>query len=335
MVFSMNSKYLTPSLHIIIWSIILCLPLLLTNPYNNAFPLTFNLIVGVIHLGLFYGNAFFLYPKLMTRKLWWAYALSLMLLVMVTFNLKYFILKIGFPKTPYTKEMNFMLGLPILLFLVASIIYRVAKNSINYEKTLKQKEAEQLGTELKFLRSQISPHFLFNVLNNMVSMARHKSDQLEPSLIRLAGLMRYMLYESDAKKVLLTQEIDYLKNYIALQKLRFGEDVEIKVNLQCENETLTIEPMLLIPFVENAFKHGVALVVHPFIDIRLNINGNTLCFSVENKFSKDMGQSKDKDSGIGLTNIKTRLELLYPQRHSLTISSQNGIFKINLKIPLL
>ena len=333
--FSLAPKYLTPSLHIAIWGIILCLPLLLTNPYNNTFPLGFNLIVGGVHLGLFYFNAFFLYPKLMTRKFWWGYIISLALLVICTFRLKYYILKIGFPQTPYKEEMNFLLGFPILLFLVAGIIYRVVADQISYGKALKEREAQQLTTELKFLRSQISPHFLFNVLNNMVSMARHKSDQLEPSLIRLAGLMRYMLYESDAKKVAITQEIEYLKSYIELQKIRFGEDMDIKTDLQCKDVTLTIEPMLLIPFVENAFKHGVALVKEPFIEIRLLVKGNKLHFSVQNRFSTDVGQSKDNDSGIGLTNVKTRLDLLYPNRHSLTIADGNGIFKVNLKIPLL
>lgn len=230
--------------------------------------------------------------------------------------------------------MDRLLGLPNLMFIVGSIVYRVVLDRINYEKRLKEREAEQLTTELKFLRSQISPHFLFNVLNNMVSMARHKSDQLEPSPIRLAGLMRYMLYESYAKKVSLSQEIEYLKSYIELQKLRFGEDVEIKFNLQCSDETLTIEPMLLIAFVENAFKHGVGLVKDPFIDIQLKVDETSLYFSVENKFSNEAEQSKDLDSGIGLANIKTRLQLLYPELHLLTISDRSGIFKINLKLPL-
>lgn len=331
----MGPKYLIPSLHIVIWGIILCLPLLLPNPYNNAFPLTFNLIVGLVHLGLFYFNAFFLYPKLMTRKFWWIYALSLVPLVIGTFHLKYYILKIGFPLTLYTEEMDFLLGFPVLLFLAGSIIYRVVVDRINYEKALKEKEAQQLTTELKFLRSQISPHFLFNVLNNMVSMARHKSDQLEPSLIRLAGLMRYMLYESDAKKVPLPQEIDYLKNYIELQKLRFGEDVGMRVEIQYVDDSLTIEPMLLIPFVENAFKHGLGLVQAPFIHISLEVKEGILYFEVENKFAPDKGQSKDRDSGIGLANIRSRLQLLYPKRHSLKISNQDGIFKVNLKLPLI
>jgi LytS/YehU family sensor histidine kinase len=112
-----------------------------------------------------------------------------------------------------------------------SAIYRIILNRIHYEKKSKERQAAQLSTELKFLRSQISPHFLFNVLNNLVSMARQKSDQLEPSLIRLSGLMRYMLYESDGKKVPLTQEVDYLKSYIELQKLRFEEDVQITTDI--------------------------------------------------------------------------------------------------------
>lgn len=332
--FSTGSKSTTIIIHILVWGIVLCVPLLIPDPYNNAFPISYDFIVGFIHLGLFYFNAFFLYPKLMTRKLWWVYTFTLIPLIMGTFQLKYFILKIGFPKVNYKEEMNFLLGFPILLFVVAGIIYGVVSDRIHQEKKLKEQEAQQLFTELKFLRSQISPHFLFNVLNNMVSMARHKSDQLEPSLIRLAGLMRYMLYDSDAKKVPLSQEIEYLKSYIELQKIRFSDNVDIDIDLQGGTKAFSIEPMLLIPFIENAFKHGVVLVKHPFIEIQLKVDGDVLYFSVENKYSEEPHQSKDKDSGIGLANIKTRLELLYPGMHTLSICDNNGIFKVELKLPI-
>lgn len=331
---AVKSGNITLALHAIVWGIILSVPLLVPNPYNNAFPVTFDVLVGFIHLALFYFNAFFLYPKLLTGKRWWLYVVAIILVVLGAFQIKYLILKFGFPQTPWTDDKNGLLGFPILLTLVASIIFRVALDHIRQEKLLKELEAQQLTSELKFLRSQISPHFLFNVLNNLVSMARYKSDQLEPSLIRLAELMRYMLYESDARKVSLRKEIDYLNSYIALQKLRFGEDVEISSVIECKNKDLMVEPMLLIPFVENAFKHGVVPVKDPFIHIALKSERQALLLTVKNKSGTDTEHSKDRDSGIGLANVRSRLKLLYPGRHALTISDRNGIFEIRLKLSM-
>jgi LytS/YehU family sensor histidine kinase len=222
---------------------------------------------------------------------------------------------------------------PILFFLVISTIYRLVLDKINHEKVQTINEAEKLAMELKFLRSQVSPHFLFNVLNNLVSMARLKSDQLEPSLIRLSELMRYMLYESDEKKVSTDTEIEYLKSYIALQKLRFEEDVAISADIQEGIHPGTIEPMLLIPFVENAFKHGIAMVKNPFIRIALRITNNNLSFRVENKFGHG-AHTNDRNSGIGLANIKARLNLLYPERHELYIGKSGDVFRIDLLLQL-
>src|SRR5690606_35757520 len=145
---------------------------------------------------------------------------------------------------------------------VISLIYRRVIDRITREKTLKDQRAAQLDSELKLLRSQINPHFLFNVLTSLISLARKKSDKLEPSLLRLSDLMHYLLYESQHDIVPLTQEVDYLKSYIALQRLRFGNDVPMDIMLpQAEEmDNLHIEPMLLVPFVENAFKHGTGWI---------------------------------------------------------------------------
>ncbi len=331
-------KYITITLHGLIWSGILALPLFLGGATSGkpptAFPYAFSVTANLLHLGLFYFNAFFLYPKLVNRRRWWLYPLCIVALIGGTFRLKWLMLTYGFPEVSFSGYTNAYLGFPIIFFLVISIIYRLILNRIQHEKKLKEREAEQLATELKFLRSQISPHFLFNVLNNLVSMARHHSEQLEPSLIQLASLMRYMLYESDEKKVPLSREIEYLKSYIELQKIRFEEDVSIHTDIRYEEEPYRIEPMLLIPFVENAFKHGVALVDHPSIHIHLQVIAQALHFSVENKFSNATDQSKDTESGIGLSNVKTRLQLLYPGQHLLKVDDHDEIFRIHLTLPL-
>lgn len=207
-------------------------------------------------------------------------------------------------------------------------------NKIANDKKQKEIIAEQLSIKLKFLRSQISPHFIFNVLTNLVSLARKQSKELEPALIMLSDLMRYMLYESDEKKVSLSNEIKYVESYINLQQLRFGDDVKIDLDINLSPEILQqkIEPMLLIPFIENAFKHGTG-ADDPFISIHLFSNENGLVLDVKNKFIED-DKSKDNNSGIGLEKVQSRLMLLYPQKHRLTLNSENNIFHVHLNLPL-
>ncbi len=201
------------------------------------------------------------------------------------------------------------------------------------DQIAKEKESENLKTELSFLRSQISPHFLFNVLNNIVALVRLKSKELEPTILKLSSLMQYMLYETDDEKVLLKSEADYLQSYIDLQKLRFGDRLTLNVDLALQEDWHAIEPMLLIPFVENAFKHGTGMVETPVIDISLQAIDNELTFIVKNKYIEE-DRAKDKVSGIGLTNVKRRLQLLYGKNHKLTIDKTDGLFSITLQLTL-
>jgi LytS/YehU family sensor histidine kinase len=209
-------------------------------------------------------------------------------------------------------------------------------DKIAFDRKQKDILADRLAIELKFLRSQISPHFIFNVMANLVSLARKKSSQMEPALMMLSDLMRYMLYESDQHKVLLSTEINYLKSYIALQKLRFGDEVSIIENTDIPDHLLnqySIQPMLLIPFVENAFKHGID-VEAPFIQINTSIDNNRLQFTVKNKFNRSVKGIKDDTEGIGLENVKSRLALLYPQNHTLVITDNNFLFEVQLTLLL-
>src|SRR5262245_2403469 len=157
---------------------------------------------------------------------------------------------------------------------------------------------------------------MFNVLNNMVALARKKSDQLEPSLIKLSSLMRYMVYEADEEKVPLEKEKEYLESYIDLQKQRFGKNVEFKVCLNDIDDRYEIEPMLLIPFVENAIKHGTGFIENAQIDIDLKAKNNILHFLVRNRYNHSSEEVKDKTSGVGLVNVKRRLNLLYDKNHT-------------------
>lgn len=311
-------------IHVLIWSILLLLPYIVSNDYKiGPIPGLFFTISGLIHMGIFYSNAFFFYPRLINK--WWLYIPTAILLVIASFWLKYHILVYWFPDVlKDVTAYKFIFGPSVGIFVI-SIIYRRVVNKIRYEKAQEQRRTEQLSTELKFLRSQISPHFLFNVLTNLVSLARKKSDQLESSLIMLSDLMRYMLYDTQGKKVPLTKEIEYLQSYIELQKLRFGSEIVINTVIELEEET--IEPMLLIPFVENAFKHGVEQ-----INIQLSVKNRQLTFDVTNRF--DRGNEKDENSGIGLTNVKSRLELLYKDKHTLLIREDDNLFHVTLTLML-
>ena len=147
--------------------------------------------------------------------------------------------------------------------------------------------------------------------------------------------MRYMLYESSDAQIPLDKELAYLNNYIELQKVRFEEDVKIDVHTEGGATTQIIEPMLMIPFVENAFKHGVGMVLEPIIDVNLQITPSNLSFSVKNKIAPESSEDKDMSSGIGLKNVKRRLELLYPNAHRLDIKNENGWFEVTLNLTFL
>ncbi|MES1225479.1 MAG: histidine kinase, partial [Bacteroidota bacterium] len=243
---------------------------------------------------------------------------------------------INFRKPPSFSVSNHILFnlFVFLFFLASSIAFRLIRDKSIADRKAKEKENENLKTELSLLRSQASPHFMFNVLNNMVALARKQSDQLEPSLIKLSSLMRYMIYEADEEKVALEKETEYLQSYIDLQKQRFGKNVCFNVSLNDVDANYEIEPMLLIPFVENAIKHGTGFFENAQIDIELKAKNNILQFMVRNKYSDASEEIKDKTSGIGLTNVKRRLNLLYDKNHTLLITKKDDWFIVSLQLNL-
>jgi two-component system LytT family sensor kinase len=332
-----NYRYFAFMLHVLAWSIVLFFPYLVSSADNQykigPLPGVYFTLSGIVHMIIFYGNAFFLYPKLLNRAYWLLYIVSVILLIALSFVVKFYVLVWWFPDALHDARSHVLF--PSVLVFIVSVFYSIAVDRVRAEKLQKENEAMQLGMELKFLRSQISPHFLFNILTNFVSLARKKSDHLEASLLMLSGLMRYMLYDA-GKKISLQQEGEYLESYIALQKLRFGRDVAIAFNiaLSDEEKNYRVEPMLLIPFVENAFKHGTGYVDQPAIDIALTASDGVLIFKVKNKFGRETDASRDESSGIGLSNVRSRLTLLYPGRHDLTVHADRNLFSINLTLKL-
>jgi two-component system LytT family sensor kinase len=191
-----------------------------------------------------------------------------------------------------------------------------------------------LNTEIKFLKSQVNPHFLFNTLNNLFSMAQGKgNDELADGISKLSGMMRYMLYDSNEESVPLGKEITYLEECITLNKLRYVEE-EVTVSFDHPGQTadILIAPMLFIPFVENAFKHGVAIGQRAAIQITIAVSGQKLIFTCANTDFTKIRKMEMEISGIGLDNVIRRLELVYPGRHRLHIKKEDGKFMVNLEI---
>lgn len=325
-------------LHILAWLFVFWLPELFNSPSRpgggRELLYLFN-ILKVLEIILFYLNAFWLAPMFLNKKTWPLYAAIFLFIIALITTGAFIISQIFSPQYALFFERFIRATIFMTSFiLITSISYKIINDNIHREKQRKEKENENLKTELSFLRSQVSPHFMFNILNSIVSLARKKSELLEPALIKLSSLMHYMIYESGEAEVSVEKEIEYLQSYIDLQKLRFPDGVKVVLNIDKGPVEGYIEPMLLIPFVENAFKHGIGMIEEPEINIWLNMADNKLVFMVQNKFNNEGAEEKDKNSGIGLSNLKRRLNLLYPDTHTLVIEKENNWFVASLNLQL-
>ncbi|HXB07547.1 MAG TPA: histidine kinase [Puia sp.] len=329
-------------IHVLIWGVLLFLPYIVSNAASQYsignLPGRMFTIMTLIHMGVFYTHSFYLYPRFFNLRFWWLYTLTVLALIWISLLLKFQIAETWFPEALRNKRESYglIIGGSVDIYFI-SLAYSRIFHRIRQEREQKERQAAQLATELKFLRSQISPHFLFNVLTNLVSLARKKSDQLESALIMLSELMRYMLYDTQGKKVALPTEIRYLNSYIQLQRLRFGNDVAVECEIDAgpQAEQYIIEPMLLIPFVENAFKHGVGAVDRPQIEMRLAVREGRMRFEVRNSFDESFSAGQEEHTGLGLNNVRTRLELLYPKNHHLDIRKEDNWFHIVLTLKLI
>lgn len=328
--------------HMIAWAIIFLLPYIFSSEYNGGSRsradndeqmFTYlDTITKIFWVILFYLNLGVIIPKILYKKKYFTFAIIQIIIfagiMLVHGYLFELVITDRYFKFLRSASHNII---PFLFTVMASIAYKTITDKARDDARASEQQKENLKTELSFLRSQISPHFLFNVLNNMVALVRTKSEELEPTIIKLSSLMHYMLYETDEEKVLLRNEVEYLQSYIDLQKQRFSDKLRLDVVFDIEEDWHSIEPMLLIPFVENAFKHGVGLVQDPVILIVLTVVDNQLEFSVKNKY-KSSDTVKDKTSGIGLANVKRRLELLYGKNYQLNIDQTDEWFSVDLKL---
>jgi two-component system, LytTR family, sensor kinase len=219
--------------------------------------------------------------------------------------------------------------------LISIIFFGLAKHVYDYRKlkeTTQRLRIEKQEAELNYLKSQTNPHFLFNTLNNIYSLARDKSDLAPESILRLSKILRFMLYETDGAYIAIEQEVKIIDDYIALEKLRYDETLRVNFNHDVEDMKQAIPPLLLIPLVENAFKHGVSETRnHPFVEIHLAVKKRSLTFIVKN--SSESFANEPVKENIGLSNLRRQLELLYSD-HQLSVQQHESVFTASLKINL-
>jgi len=334
-----QSKTLAVLIHILIWAVLLFLPVLVVESLEAKQRFMhvgwFILVMMAIS---FYLNSHVLIPNLLLKKKPWLYALALAMtmLVIMAISTGYFeFLEFLRPNRHHPHHLYRLALIPFAPCVVAIAFSSVIKISTEWYKNEKQKkemEAEKLTSELAFLKSQINPHFLFNNLNNICSLARKKSDDTENAIIKLSQIMRYMLQDSKNEKVSLDKEVEYLQNYIELQRLRISDQVNIEMRTEGETSLIGIEPLLLIPFIENAFKHGISYKEDSSIRIFLKVIPEKLFLHVENTIFRNRETEAATISGIGLKNVLRRLDLLYPGKHELTINEEGNTYMIELII---
>ena len=226
----------------------------------------------------------------------------------------------------------------LITFFIAgsSTIFKIITDWVRYLREKQELQTQTMQSELRFLKSQINPHFLFNTLNNLYALTLKKSDKAPEIVIKLSEMMRYMLYECNEKSVLLSKEVNYLKNYLDLERLRQGKNVEIRFDIKGNIGDLQIAPLMFIPFLENSFKHGLNNHISKgFVDIRLNVEEKNIHFYIENSKPDSLPiQDHRRSGGIGLVNIHRRLNLLYPNQYQLEIDDNPNSYAVNLQIEL-
>tara|TARA_R110002020_G_scaffold302256_4_gene517648 strand:+ start:747 stop:1760 length:1014 start_codon:yes stop_codon:yes gene_type:complete len=221
-----------------------------------------------------------------------------------------------------------LVAIPIGMQVFFAMVFFLVRYAQHKEVQQVELQLQNRKAELSFLRSQINPHFLFNNLNNIYALVYEQNPQALSALSELSELLRYMLYES-SEMVTLKTELSYIEKYISLQQIRFEQPSLIKLTQQFSDKNANIPTLLLIPFIENAFKHGLISFTECWLDLEIKTDSHGLSFRSSNLIGE---KRKDKMGGIGLENVKQRLELLYPQRHLLEITEQDNRFTVSLQL---
>lgn len=338
-------KYLEALIHISIWGIAYVLILNYVNTISDfrkdQGPFWLAILFGMLmNQIVFYTTAFFIVPRFLRLK-----KVALLVVTLISFfaltNLfesavDYHWL-VGFfssESESYLSYLNYN-SISGFFILLLALSYALIKYWFRNERLKRILYEEKLTTEMAFLKAQINPHFLFNVLNSFYAKAlKNNVPDLADGIAKLAELMRYMVYETNEDKVALEKEIHHLQKFIEVYRLRIGEKDDVQINTTIEGtvENVLISPMLLIPFVENAIKHGIDTNAKSRVNIILKISNNTLFYEVTNTIHAAAYGLKENASGFGLANFRKRLAILYPNSHSMETKEDNGYFISSLTL---
>lgn len=343
---SFSTKY-SWLFHFLVLFVLLALPLTAVVERNlQAHQVARMVVFPISIVPLYLINVILLIPRYLKKRKYWQYAVGIVLLMLIHYLIFLainpirsisFLLHL---ESDRFIEMPVRSGLPppmipfVLLMLTLGTSFEMLLDWERRGKVIEKTEKEKLSAELSFLKSQINPHFLFNTLNGIYAMAATDSYNTQRAVLLLSNLMRYILYESNVEKISLTKEVQFLNDFIDLNKLRYSrtnnKEVEFKYNGGIVD--FDIEPLLLVPFVENAFKHSHSYDRKTRIEVSIHQEKeDELIFRVSNSVG-DYSENIEKDSGIGLENVKRRLHLLYPDKHKLKIGQQNGTYNVTLTL---
>jgi two-component system, LytTR family, sensor kinase len=333
---SLKKRYAI-AIHVVLWSVFgTWIFYLAATKQPITFGKAVDLIVGLlIPVSIFYFNWYVLISKYLARNKIFLYLVTvlatLFAVALIQAPIDYYIFRKYNPgmASLYNTERMIQYVVSGLVVVFISSALKVTGNYIRNERLNKELETQKLTAELAYLKSQVNPHFLFNTLNNIYSLAYKQSPDTPDAIMKLSLLMRYMLYESNDTLVNLEKEVDHIHNFIDLQKLRLREKSGIRFTIEGDLTGKQIAPMLLMTLVENAFKHGLISKNEIGITLNLKVEKERLIFSTINNTST---HKKKEFGGIGLENLKRRLNLLYENRHKLTFNEKEGTFYATLKL---
>lgn len=351
----LSNKAITFTLHVFAWLILFIIPYYVIKTFfygiENYIPYrTYNSVIG--YAIIFYLNYLWIVPKYFLNNKKGKYFLIAIATIIAT-SIVYIILDIflfygleqknfmnnGFPfhessmsaaDIAYQLFTYYIFAILITGF---SVGFSMLKKHAQNEREKKDLEKEKLNSELALLKSQVSPHFFFNTLNNIDSLIDIDTNDAHGAIHKLSKLMRYLLYECQHESVLLSEEVNFIKNYIELMRLRLIKEFNLTVELPDDFNDLKVHPLLFIPFVENSFKHGISFKKDSFIHIRLTVEKNKIKFSTINSIGT-ISKQEVQYEGIGLENVKKRLTLLYPNKHKLIIEKNENKFLVDLELDL-
>ncbi|MCE1199617.1 MAG: histidine kinase [Marinilabiliales bacterium] len=342
-------------LHAIAWSIVIIIPLYINMVFGGSAHRLYTFYLHTLASGIiFYVGYLWLVPRFFLKEKYLWYGLILLGLILGTHLLGNFIEDyvlynpveekqfFDAMKKVTGKDENFRPSMKIfglvnhistaLLLSGFAIGLGVMEKLKQNEKKQKEMEKEKLHSELAFLKNQVSPHFFFNTLNNIYSLIGIDGPTAQDSVLKLSKMMRYLLYESEQGETRMSHEISFMLNYVDLMKLRLSQRVDLQVSFPEEFADFSIPPLLFIPFVENAFKHGVGQREASFIRLEMQLDGQEIVFTASNSICNSRPEVDPNHSGIGLENVRKRLNLLFPGRHDLKIEATDTVYTVVLKV---